>query len=1050
MSTVGHKNVFYAAVVGAIMVTSIAQAQDKPIRLIAEAEDFKIVKPGWSVLPYRDNYYASTFAITFLSRMGALSAPAQLDPKAPAIAEQVVTLPRAGEFEVLARYEQPYDFSAEFDVEIVQKGKTIYKQTFGKLTDVKIWGCSGTEEARRQPMQRFFWGATDNIVWQEKGKAKLAAGEAIIRLIAAAQMDGKNLRLQAAKRNIDVICLTDDAAGREAQRKAHSSRTYLEMDGWLVQDGDLYGRVRNLSDKPLAPLFAPHSSGQHSPYYVHRRDWSSIKVLKDGYTESATAYELTGPRSLAVNRKHLASDLGSNHFKKPSDDQFLPPNAQSGWFPLGHMFDALHDSIWIVKTPGKIELELAIPNKGGLQTVKKLTIDGTQAFEIPGNILPNSTMANVLKDRYWLPEITTIEESLQWLLAQIKKFPDKGPVAKRFYIYNIMGFGSGLTHATGREIAQALGDNTGTSDKKLGTYTHWRNMAPGAVQEAINKGTFDDKYIVSYGDETHLPAIKPDEATFTAWLKKRGIKNNGAYTTDKTNPLYYYSYLCATEFGAKAYIDASAALAAKGILTGANYSPHSNYLVSDLHYIRPFKLKAMTMPWSEDYVWQTPEFSIQIMGYLTSAFRAGAKYHNLPIHMYVMPHSPGNTPANFRRSFYTCVAHGSKMINYFCGSPLAVGATENYVATRDLPMWRAIYDCSHAAGLFEDYVMDGTVRQARVGLLLSSVDEIMTDTHNSNLALHNNERKALFYALRHAQVPVDFLSEDDVVDGLAKEYDLIYVTQQWLRSDAVKALTKWAEKGGTIVAMAGGGFIDEFNKENPDVNALYGVKNQKLSRDPKFLDYILVENKPFLSKQDLPRYKPFDYVTWGEGESTVTDVGVIAWKQDIVPEDGKVIGTYKDGKPAVIEKTHGKGKAILFGFLPGQDYLRSGLPLLPVDRGSNDDSYTHFIPTEMNPELRRALVDDLLPEKFARPVICSETLVETTCIDTTKPAKRLAVPIINYSAAPLAKLDITITGINKIKSIRSVEHKKVSYKVEDGNLIVTLPLDITDMLLIDL
>src|SRR4029078_12631598 len=38
-----------------------AAAQEKlPVRLFAEAEDFSI-KSGWSVMPYRDNYYAGTF-----------------------------------------------------------------------------------------------------------------------------------------------------------------------------------------------------------------------------------------------------------------------------------------------------------------------------------------------------------------------------------------------------------------------------------------------------------------------------------------------------------------------------------------------------------------------------------------------------------------------------------------------------------------------------------------------------------------------------------------------------------------------------------------------------------------------------------------------------------------------------------------------------------------------------------------------------------------------------------------------------------------------------
>jgi len=51
------------------------------------------------------------------------------------------------------------------------------------------------------------------------------------------------------------------------------------------------------------------------------------------------------------------------------------------------------------------------------------------------------------------------------------------------------------------------------------------------------------------------------------------------------------------------------------------------------------------------------------------------------------------------------------------------------------------------------------------------------------------------------------------------------------------------------------------------------------------------------------------------------------------PADARVAGTFADGSPAVLEKRHGKGRVVLFGFLPGQAYLKSGLPLRPVDRG---------------------------------------------------------------------------------------------------------------------
>ena len=70
------------------------------------------------MLPYRENYYAGTFAVTFLSRMACLSAPDEIAPGRKAVAEQTVTIPYEDTFEVMVRYEQPFQFAAEFTVEV--------------------------------------------------------------------------------------------------------------------------------------------------------------------------------------------------------------------------------------------------------------------------------------------------------------------------------------------------------------------------------------------------------------------------------------------------------------------------------------------------------------------------------------------------------------------------------------------------------------------------------------------------------------------------------------------------------------------------------------------------------------------------------------------------------------------------------------------------------------------------------------------------------------------------------------------------------------------
>lgn len=1077
----------------------IADAQDrKPVRLFAEAEDFTLKGDGWEVVPYRENYFASTFAVSFLSRMACLGAPEQLPTGQTTIAEQVVQIPYADQFEVLVRYEQPYNFSVEFTVEVEQGGRIVATYPCGRLSDPKIWPLNGHQ---RKPMERYWWGGTDNIVWQHPGATRLSAGAAIIRLKATQQLDGQKLRLNAAKRNIDLVVLTNDRVGMETQK---AKARYLELDGWLVQDGDLFVRFTNPANGagPCIPVVEAMHTGQHSPYYIHVRDWVKTQVLRSGRLVEGTAYSNNGPRSRAVNPRALAPVLDVARFTQPKnpekpeagtqvvipDTEYLQPGQSSGWVPLGPVLDALHNMQWspkaIYKEPstkaGLLQLQFAIPDgRGGLKTIKDITVRGKPpaggralwsgpVFEMPGNIAPNAPLTAALEERYWLPQIRTQKEAIDWLLGEVRKFPNVGPTPKRFLLYNIMGFGGrSFDDPSTRQLALALGDNTwvGGAGQKRELVAHWRDPNPESIRkrEAAREGGFKDLLVVSYGDEIHLPSDPVTDEEFAAWLKQRGVKYSGAAKITKTlgQPLYYYSQICSKEKGGRRFAAGTAYYKSKGVLTGANYSPHSNYLVSELDYIRTFKLRAMSLPWSEDYVWQIPEFSVQVMGYLTSGLRAGAKYDNLPIHMYVMPHSPGNTPRDFRLSYYTAVAHGAKHINYFCASPLATGATENYVATDDLSMWRQIHTCSHEAGVFEDYVADGKVRQAKVGLLLSSVDDVMTGASNSTLVMHNNERKALYYALRHSQTPVDFISEDDVIDGRAKGYQLIYVTQQWLHSKAVDSLAKWVEAGGTLVALAGGGFQNEFNQPNPKAGELYGVKSQQLATDPQLVSkYLLEANRPFLTKQDLPLYEPIDYATWtsdAAGKDTpfigrVRDIPVIVWKQTIVPSDGTVLGSYRNGQPAVISKAHGKGRAYLFGFLPGQAYLKSGLPIAPPDRGSTNNANSHFLPTAMDVNLRARIVDDFLPASHTRPVDCDAALIETTCIDTPalrgKPA-RLAVPLMNYSGQPVAHLTVRLNDLTTVKSIRSVQRGNLRPEVIDGQTVVTLPLDIADMLLID-
>jgi hypothetical protein len=74
-----------------------------------------------------------------------------------------------------------------------------------------------------------------------------------------------------------------------------------------------------------------------------------------------------------------------------------------------------------------------------------------------------------------------------------------------------------------------------------------------------------------------------------------------------------------------------------------------------------FRSGAMTLPWGEDYAWQSPLGTQQMTTALLDLFRAGVRGKTTKattqIMMYALAHAPGNTAASWRRNFYNYVIH---------------------------------------------------------------------------------------------------------------------------------------------------------------------------------------------------------------------------------------------------------------------------------------------------------------------------------------------------------------------------------------------------------
>src|SRR5206468_4496719 len=112
------------------------------------------------------------------------------------------------------------------------------------------------------------------------------------------------------------------------------------------------------------------------------------------------------------------------------------------------------------------------------------------------------------------------------------------------------------------------------------------------------------------------------------WNKINYLRGDAAQAAAKDKPaLYYYSRLYRYRFGIakqKSITDALRA-ALPNAAIGANYSPHHGhaYLGEVFQWVSAFREGGMTMPWSEDYIWQAPVGSQQMNSLSLDLVRCG-------------------------------------------------------------------------------------------------------------------------------------------------------------------------------------------------------------------------------------------------------------------------------------------------------------------------------------------------------------------------------------------------------------------------------------------
>jgi hypothetical protein len=103
----------------------------------------------------------------------------------------------------------------------------------------------------------------------------------------------------------------------------------------------------------------------------------------------------------------------------------------------------------------------------------------------------------------------------------------------------------------------------------------------------------------------------------------------------------------------------------------------------------------------------------------------------------------------------------------------------------------------------------------------------------------------------------------------------------------------------------------------------------------------------------------------------------------------------------------------------------------------------HFLPTAFNPQAAKLIA--AAAEGVAKPVVCSEPLVESTVIESPR---GVVVPLVNWTRQSIKGLQVTITIPTPTANVSLASGRAVNVKTTDNGRVYTFDLDVADALIL--
>ncbi|MFQ3651704.1 MAG: hypothetical protein SNJ75_15375, partial [Gemmataceae bacterium] len=696
-----------------------AQFQLAPA-VVLEAEDFSVVS-GWK--PVRNgqgNSMVDIIGFSHVSGERLLHLPAQA---ASGLATRRIRLPEAGDYRLWIRYEYATETDNRFGLQIEQNGKLLLDVVVGRRDSLRY--SYGAELPAAQSDMPYGPEGLHEEAFLVQG---LQAGSATVKLLGLPPVEQVG---RAAPRNVDVLYLTRDT--RNSWRREYSKRVKLYPLLEAIRDtlGPRWQvQITNHSDKPATPRIR---------HVYNRIPWGMSETARFGTVPAGGSSDWVGLLSqdtshmsmievdalgaeITVALRPVGADKPVASFRGQTVRVFLPPYPGKGDEPV-NVLEALDRVLAELKnTPAPGKKPTRPLCYGGWMPLGRDDTYGRKYAELyaalgfvslhPAHSGPKAE-ENLLR--------VGIGPTKSWAISGYRNPPTEAVIARakgdlarrkrtdqvRFFDYgDEIGFGEWVTLSLNEDVAalKQAGNPMATADSLL------RERWIAWLKDHRGKQQIKDYWLPAWGPFV-ASQMRPDSSAKTAQTNPRLFIDS----------LLFYEEM-AINFAARGKASVKAALGQE-VLCGANYSCHPFYYPSAIMYIKWFREGAADLGRHSEYFWQVGQPGPMINGYIAEHFRSGMRDSpGAVLRQYTMPHAPGNTDANFRRSAFTHLAHGATMLDFF-GIGMNETFTENYIDFRAIDRYKALRDITHAVGFVEDVLPEAKAVPSRVALLISESTE---------------------------------------------------------------------------------------------------------------------------------------------------------------------------------------------------------------------------------------------------------------------------------------------------------------------------------------